>query len=256
MPYIGANNGTSLQQVYGLAVNFYANTHPSIGNYFVLTSGVDISDDDSLDPAGCGAACDVPNVFRSLTQAGVSWKVYAEDLPSIGYTGGDSGEYAVRHNPVAYYALNDPVVAAVANNIVPLADPNVGLAADLAHNTLPAFAFIEPNLVDDEHDGTDAQADQWAQANIDPVLKSPSFGNGVLVVWWDEGNDNSCSSGVTSGCGGQIAVVLAGRSVKSGYQGTQYYQHGGLLRLIYDNFGLGTAPGSGATANSMSDFLN
>jgi phosphatidylinositol-3-phosphatase len=255
MPYIGANNGTSLQQIYGLAVNYYANTHPSIGNYFVLTSGVDISDDDGLDPAGCGAACDVPNVFRSLTRAGVSWKIYAEDLPSIGYTGGDSGEYVVRHNPAAYYALNDPVVAAKANNIVPLADPDVGLAADLANDTLPAFAFIEPNGQHDQHDGTDAEADQWLQTNLDPLLRSPKFGDGLLIVWWDEGDSDACSSTVSSGCGGQVALILAGRPVKTGYRGGRYYRHGGTLRLMYDALGLGAAPGSGARSNSMSDFF-
>jgi phosphatidylinositol-3-phosphatase len=255
MPYMGASNGTSLQQAYGLAGNFYANTHPSIGNYFVLASGVDISDDDTLAPDGCGANCNVPNLFRTLVERGISWKVYAENLPSIGYTGGDSGQYAVRHDPAAYFARNDPVVASQASNIVPFEDPNVGLAADLANHRLPAFAFFEPNLLDDEHDGSDAQADQWLQSNIDPVLRSADFGNGVLVVWWDEGSANSCSSAVSNGCGGQIAVILAGTGIKSGYQGNQYYQHGGVLRLVYDALGLGTAPGSGATSNNMADFF-
>src|SRR6516225_2122341 len=31
----------------GLATNYYANTHPSIGNYFVLTTGQTITNDDS-----------------------------------------------------------------------------------------------------------------------------------------------------------------------------------------------------------------
>jgi phosphatidylinositol-3-phosphatase len=255
MPFCCANNGTSLQQVFGLATNFYADTHPSLGNYFVLTSGVDISDDNSLTPTACGSACDIPNVFRSLIQSGVSWKVYAEDLPSIGYVGGDSGNYVLRHNPAPFFAVNDPIVAPQVNNIVPFQDPNVGLAADLANNNLPAFALIIPNLNDDEHDTADAQADQWLQTNLGPVLNSAEFGNGVLAIWWDEGDDNSCSSTVTTGCGGHVAFILAGSSVKQAYQGTRYYQHGGAFRLIYDALRLGTPPGTGATSNDMSDFF-
>ena len=34
MPYLN-----SLAQKYALATNYYANTHPSIGNYFMLTTG-------------------------------------------------------------------------------------------------------------------------------------------------------------------------------------------------------------------------
>jgi phosphatidylinositol-3-phosphatase len=228
----------------GLAVNYYADTHPSIGNYLDLASGVVISNDDALDPSGCGSACDVPNVFRSLTQAGVSWKAYAEDLPSAGYLGGDSGGYAVRHNPAPYFVANDPALSGAAGNIVPFSQ----LAQDLAAHQLPQFIWVTPNLQDDMHDGTPAQADSWLSANIAPVLASPDFAGGVLAVWWDEGNDN------TNG-GGQVAFIMAGSTVKAGYQGGQFYQHGGTERLIYDTFGLGTPPGEGATSNSMSDFF-
>ncbi len=39
MPYL---NGLANQ--YGLATNYFANTHPSIGNYFMLTTGQIITD--------------------------------------------------------------------------------------------------------------------------------------------------------------------------------------------------------------------
>src|SRR5205823_8871854 len=42
MPYL---NG--LAQQYGLATQYYANTHPSIGNYFMMTVGTIITNDDS-----------------------------------------------------------------------------------------------------------------------------------------------------------------------------------------------------------------
>src|SRR4051812_22482343 len=41
MPYLKYLAGQ-----YGLALNYYANTHPSIGNYFMLTTGQIITNND------------------------------------------------------------------------------------------------------------------------------------------------------------------------------------------------------------------
>ena len=43
MPYL---NG--LASKYGLATKYYANTHPSIGNYFMLTAGQIITNNDGF----------------------------------------------------------------------------------------------------------------------------------------------------------------------------------------------------------------
>src|SRR6184192_4093615 len=70
MPYL---NG--LAQQYGLATQYYANTHPSIGNYFELSTGQIISNND-----GFSTVQNVPNVVRSLLAAGKTWKSYAESI--------------------------------------------------------------------------------------------------------------------------------------------------------------------------------
>jgi hypothetical protein len=43
MPYLN-----SLASQYGVATQYFANTHPSIGNYFVLTTGQIVTNDDSF----------------------------------------------------------------------------------------------------------------------------------------------------------------------------------------------------------------
>src|SRR5436189_5481309 len=73
MPYL---NG--LAQQYGLATQYYANTHPSIGNYFELSTGQIISNND-----GFSTVQNVPNVVRSLLAAGKTWKSYAESIPNV-----------------------------------------------------------------------------------------------------------------------------------------------------------------------------
>src|ERR1051326_4904892 len=69
----------SLAAQYGLATQYYANTHPSIGNYFMLTTGQIITNDD-----GFTGTVSADNVVRELVGAGKSWKSYAESLPSVG----------------------------------------------------------------------------------------------------------------------------------------------------------------------------
>src|SRR5204862_7917424 len=119
-----------------------ANTHPSIGNYFMLTTGQIITNDDNF--AGSVTA---NNIVRVLGLASKTWKSYAEGLPSTGYTGGDVYPYSKHHNPFAYFSdvTGSP---AEANNLVPFSQFSI----DLANNTLPNYAFIIPNQQHNAHD--------------------------------------------------------------------------------------------------------
>src|SRR5439155_1244530 len=182
MPYL---NG--LAQQYGLATQYYANTHPSIGNYFMMTVGKIITNDDNY-----SSVVSDDNVVRRLLAAHKTWKSYAEDLPSVGYTGGDVGNYARKHNVFALLSdvANDPVQS---NNLVPFTQ----FATDLANNALPNYSFIVPNLCNDAHDCSLGTADTWLQANIDPLIKSAQFQqDGLLIILFDEaGGDNTNGGG-------------------------------------------------------------
>src|SRR5881227_4195181 len=125
MPYL---NG--LAQQYALATKYYAVTHPSIGNYFMMTVGKIITNDDSY-----STVVSDDNIVRHLIAAGKTWKSYAEDLPSVGYTGGDVGNYARKHNVFALLSdvVNDP---APRSRLVPFTQ----FATDLANGTLPTFS--------------------------------------------------------------------------------------------------------------------
>src|SRR5205823_13471069 len=148
MPYL-----MGLAAQYGLATQYYANTHPSIGNYFELATGQIISNND-----GYSQIVSVDNIVRELVAAGKTWKSYAEDLPSVGYTGGDVGNYARKHNVIALLSdvVND---ATQRNNLVPFTQ----FATDLAGGHLPAYSFVAPNLCNDAHDCSLSTADQWLQ---------------------------------------------------------------------------------------------
>ena len=178
MPYL---NGLANQ--YGLATQYFADTHPSIGNYLMWTTGQVLTNDDSQTPLTFPVSVD--NAVRELIASGKSWKQYAESIPSVGYIGGNSsccgGQFYTRHAPLPF--MTDAQMASQVTNIVPFTQ----LAMDLANNTLPNYGFITPNGCDDAHDcGLDV-ADNWLKTNIDPLIKSAQFQkDGLLVIAFDE----------------------------------------------------------------------
>src|ERR1700686_1419200 len=69
MPYL---NGLANQ--YVLASNYYANAHPSIPDYFMLTTGQTLTLIDASTPQTFPVSED--NVVRELIAAGKTWKSY------------------------------------------------------------------------------------------------------------------------------------------------------------------------------------
>ena len=237
MPYL-----TGLAAQYGLATQYYANTHPSIGNYFELATGQVLTNDD-----GSSTIENVPNIVRSLVAAGKTWKSYAEDIPNACYLGGDTGNYARKHNifPLLSDVANDPTGQGC-NNV-----PFTRFATDLANGTLPTFSNIVPNLCNDAHDCSLSTADSWLQTNIAPLIASPVFQqDGLLIIVFDEsGGDNTLG-------GGRVYWAAISPKSKRGYQSTTTYQHPSTLRLILKGLGVNVFPGASATAPDMSEFFN
>ncbi len=236
MPYFN-----SLATKYGLATQYFANAHPSIPNYFVLTTGLPETVDDNFS----GTVSD-NNIARILVNAGKTWKSYAESIPSPGYLGKDSGLYLRRHNPFTY--LSDVQnSSAQAANIVPFTQ----FAADLANDALPQFSFISPNAMDDAHNGTLAQADAWLQTSIAPLLANPAFqSSGLLIITFDEGAQSDIKNG-----GGQVATIIVSSAAKPGFQSTTFYQHQSLLRLVLAASGVDSFPGTSGIAPDMTEFF-
>ena len=183
-----------------------------------------------------------------------------ESLPSTGYLGADVYPYFKHHNTFAF--LTDVVSAtgqptAQAANIVSFSQ----LATDRAANAMPSFGFIVPNALNDAHDcpnnaatcpDTDklTAADNWLRSNIDPLITSPAFANSVLIITFDEGQLTDLTN-----IGGQVATVIVGTHVKSGFRSTTMYQHQSTLRLVLDLLRVGDRPGLSSTASSMNEFF-
>lgn len=224
----------------GLATQYYANTHPSIGNYFMLTTGQIITNSD-----GYSQTISDDNIVRHLLAAGLTWKAYAEGLPSVGFTGQTSGQYARKHNPLSFFAdvVDD---SAQLRRLVPFTQ----FAADLAGDSLPDYAFVVPNLCNDAHDCSLQTADAWLRTNIAPLIASPSFQtDGLLIIVFDEADTDDTHGG------GRIAWVVVSPKAKPGYTSNALYQHQSTLRLMADGLGLTSFPGAADTAANMAEFF-
>src|ERR1700686_4188035 len=236
MPYL---NG--LAKTYGLGTQYYANTHPSIGNYFMLTTGQIITNNDSYT-----ATVPADNVVRHLLTAGKTWKAYEESLPNTGYIQPDVGNYVRRHCPLSFFS--DVVNSSSEKlNLVPFTE----FASDLANGHLPQYSFITPNLCNDAHNCSLATADGWLKKNIAPLIASSTFKDGgLLIITFDSSWED-----YTHG-GGHVAwVAVSPEFSKLGYKSTTLYQHQNTLRLMMQGLGLTSYPGKAASAANMAEFF-
>lgn len=274
LPYLNA-----LADRYALATNYYANTHPSINNYFYLTAGRagtrrpwsgDLADKFPWEVAG-------ENIASVLTENHKSWKAYAESLPQAGYVDGDHFPYVKRHNPFAYFeSVREINPAALPPsqraNIVPFE----GFARDLEQDHLPDYSFIVPNLYNDGHNdaatGKGAgcgnhralqQVDNWLKGNMEPLIQSASFKRGgLLVILFDEG----CEVGPKADWrydpknpklrgGGHIPAIVISARTPPGTRVDELYHHQSVLRLSLRALGIEKLPGEAKNAPDMDGFF-
>src|SRR5215469_7483092 len=217
-----------------LATQYYANTHPSIGNYFMLTTGQLVTTNDGLT-----GTVNVDNIVRELLAAGKTWKSYAESR-------GDPNLYVQRHDPCSFFT--DVVDSSTQRqNLVSFSQFSI----DLTNEALPNFSFIVPNLQDDAHDAPLSQADAWLKTNIAPLVSNATFRNdGLLIITFDESLGTDTQNG-----GGHVATVIVSPKSKSGFQSTTMYQHQSTLRLILQGLGVSNLPGASSSAPQMGEFF-
>ena len=237
-PYL---NG--LASTYAKANDYSAIGHPSLPNYLAITSGTTAGIRSDCAPGG---SCLVtsPNLTDELVKAGLSWRMYAESMPTP-CASNNAGDYAVKHNPFMYYPSVTSSSAGCAQHVVPFTD----LATDLANpSSLPAFSFISPNLCNDMHDCPIATGDAWLARNVPRILGSPAFTaqRSLLVVIFDEGD----------AANNVVACVFAGPAARREYTSSVPYTHYSLLRTVEQVWNLAPLTANDANARSMSDLLN
>ena len=244
-PYIN-----SLAAECGLATNYHNISHPSLPNYIAATSGLSGRALKTFNP-DCSPSKKCSTPAPSIFGEGETWKAYQESMPA-NCNPANSGEYAVRHNPPPYYTT----LAGCSSLDVPYTQ----LASDLTNGTLPAFSFITPNLIDDMHDGTIADGDNWLASNLPTILNSPEYQSGSTAVFitWDEGTGGktgeSCATNTTDpSC--QVATIVISPSTPVGVTSGALFNHYSLLGTTEQLLGL-PALGQAAGAATMTAAFN
>jgi acid phosphatase len=167
MPYTAA-----LGKEFAVATHYQAVAHPSLPNYLAMTGGSTFGVTDDAPPSS--HTTDQPSVFGQALSLGKTAKVYAEGMPGNCVTE-DSGQYAVKHNPWAYYLSER---SSCAQFDVPVAE----LSKDVSTGRLPNAGMVVPDLCNDAHDCDLSVADQWLRAQIDVVMSGPDWRAGHLAV--------------------------------------------------------------------------
>lgn len=239
---IGASDApvaTAYSRQCGTATRYSQVGSPSLPNYIAATSGATQGIVDDAGPASHPLTVD--NLFRQVRTAGKEERSYQEAMPApCSLT--PSGRYAVKHNPAAYYVGNGDRAACQADD-VPLGDLGRGsLADDLAHGTLPAFAFVTPDLCNDTHDCPVATGDAWLGRWLPAIVSSSAYraGRTAVFVVWDEDSP--------------MPNLVIAPSVPAGTRDAQPTSHLGLLRTTEELLGLPLLPGAAGAASLRPGF--
>ncbi|MGD1066953.1 MAG: alkaline phosphatase family protein [Vulcanimicrobiaceae bacterium] len=207
--------------------NAHGVTHPSLPNYFALFAGIQNTNGD-----GCPARAipaNAPNLGSELDAAHLSFVGYAESMPEEDWHGCWAGSYARKHVPWAQFA-NLPRTAS---------EPFSAFPSDF--DRLPTVAFVVPNVDDDMHDGTVAQADAWARTHLGPLVRWAQTHDTLVILTMDEGYDSTNS----------IPIIFAGPMVQPGRY-AQRIDHYNVLRTLADMYGL-VPPGHAARVAPITD---
>ncbi|WP_139230064.1 alkaline phosphatase family protein [Nocardioides terrae] len=189
-----------MPKVYGFAArhayatDYRAIRHPSLPNYIAIAAGSTLGVADDADPSAHRLTGN--NVFRQALRSGHTAKVYAESMPRrCALT--NSGRYAVRHNPWTYFSASADRAACKKYDV------RAGrLARDSRAGSLPNVGFVIPDIVDDAHDGTLAQADAWISRQIGRLTAGPDWRAGRLAIVVTADEDDSRS-------GNKVLTVVA-----------------------------------------------
>jgi len=226
--------------------DFFAEEHPSDGNYLALaggsTFGVPLTDPLEYDPSYTIRA---RNIGDLVDAAHETWRGY---LQSADGPCDDTlhGWYRNDDLPFLYFADVRSRPSYCAHHLVPLPQ----LSTDLAKAaTTPSFSWVAADGCDDMEGCGIRAGDDFLRLVCDAIFASPAWRTqaSLLVITFDEdGYDYERPSQL-------VPTILVGSHVRAGYVSHQRYTHYSLLRTIEAALGLGSLGTNDRYAASIND---
>ncbi len=192
----------------GYLDNTFSSDINSLSHYLALTSGSNCNTGVGSSGSGCVTDDSSPASHMlttdSIFEQAASWTAYQEDMPNNRDWGNPASgtEYWVKHNPPAYYTgvtdcgtfdVGIDRVSCSSSQYDTCSTPSNAFSADLANDTLPAYAFVTPDIENDMHDGDVTTGDNWLHTYLPLILASPAYLRGetaVYVLWDEQGSFN------------------------------------------------------------------
>ena len=244
----------------GHTTNYVSNTSGSLMDYLWMASGSCHAAASCTLPAGtndfgcsgnsCTSAIADDNIFREMNNRGITWKVYAQSYAAAGGTvttpdWANGTHYYRRHNGATWYS---DILSNVSGSQARIVDFS-RFATDLAGNALPQFSIIVPDGLNDGHDASAADADNFLKSNLPALLSQPYFqpgGDGLLLITFDNGDADAA---------GLVYTALIGPNVAPQSISNSFYQHQNTLRTLLDALAIPAYPGASAGIAAMQDFF-
>jgi YVTN family beta-propeller protein len=239
----------SLLPQSSLLGDFFAEEHPSDGNYLALaagsTFGIPLTDPLEENPTD---TIDAPNIGDLVTAADESWKAY---LQSADGPCDDTvhGYYWDDDLPFLYFRDIRYRPAYCAAHVVPLYE----LASDLRTTaTTPSFSWIGPNDCTDMEGCGIRAGDDFLRSLVQEVESSPAWTTqrSLFIITFDEDAYNHERPAQ------RVATIVFGSGVKQGYVSPVRYTHYSLLRTVEAALGLSTLTANDRFATPLNDVFS
>lgn len=218
-----------------LFTNFYAQTRPSQPNYLAMISGSHWNhfSNESIDLPH-------PTIVDLLEAKGRTWASYAEDYPGGCFLGKNEKTYVRKHNPFMSFTTitSNPQRCERIKNLD-------SFFLDWDQDYLPNFSYVIPGNSSNGHDTGVEYASAWFEKLFSKYLLNPEKMRDVLfIITFDEAGFSLTN---------KIYTVFVGPSIKPGSRNSDEHSHYSLLKLVEDEWGLGSLNQGDSTAQEIKD---
>ena len=265
--------------------------HPSEPSYIWAEAGTNFGVANDNTPYGTNGNNQntTDHLSTYLQQAGHSWKSYQEDIDtdSAGnvlpqtqwvspinnrsgtyttvansYNGSKQYDYAVKHNPPAFFTDTNGGNNATSSNLAAVHyAPLQQLQTDLNNNSIAQYNWITPNEFNDMHSalsggyksltGDNAavkQGDDFLATLIPKIMASQVYkNNGAIIIWNDETEGTNADDFSHT----MMEIVISPLAKGNGYASSFNYTHSSDLKTMQEIFQVGPLLGDAAAAGTF-----
>jgi phospholipase C len=142
-----------------------------------------------------------------------------------------------------------------------ISSPNTKVFSDITSGSLPAVSWVIPTLYDSDHPASGCNGGPWWVTRVVNAIGTSKYWNdtAIILLWDDWGGwyDNAPPKIVNpSTLGFRVPMVVISPYARPNFVSHTQYEFGSILKLIEQNFGLGSLGTTDATAPSMSDVFD